>query len=131
MITMMGFFSVYAGLIYNDFFSLPLNLFGSSWVWSDGVDTEEGEEAENVSFYGDADAVYPFGVDPAWHIAGNELLFFNSMKMKTSVILGVTQMTFGVVLKAMNALYFKESLDFFYEFIPMIIFVLSLFGYAL
>lgn len=52
------------------------------------------------------------------------------MKMKTSVILGVTQMTFGVILKAMNALYFKESLDFFYEFIPMIIFVLSLFGYA-
>ncbi|CAM9298334.1 unnamed protein product [Ectocarpus sp. 13 AM-2016] len=53
------------------------------------------------------------------------------MKMKTSVILGVTQMTFGVVLKAMNALYFKESLDFFYEFIPMIIFVLSLFGYMI
>lgn len=39
MITMMGFFSVYAGLIYNDFFSLPLDLFGSSWRWEDGVDT--------------------------------------------------------------------------------------------
>lgn len=33
MIAMMGFFSVYAGLIYNDFFSLPLDLFGSSWHW--------------------------------------------------------------------------------------------------
>lgn len=88
----------------------------------------EGTEAANVGDYGDADNVYPFGVDPAWHIAGNELLFFNSMKMKTSVVLGVTQMTFGVCLKAMNALYFKESLDFFYEFIPMIVFVMSLFG---
>ncbi|CAM9796435.1 unnamed protein product [Laminaria digitata] len=131
MIAMMGFFSVYAGLIYNDFFSLPLDLFGSSWVWEEGRHTEEGTEANNTAEYGDADNVYPFGVDPAWHIAGNELLFFNSMKMKTSVILGVTQMTFGVVLKAMNALYFKESLDFFFEFIPMIIFVISLFGYMI
>lgn len=39
MITLMGFFSVYAGLVYNDFFSLPLDLFGSSWVWEDGIDT--------------------------------------------------------------------------------------------
>lgn len=39
MITLMGFFSVYVGLVYNDFFSLPLDLFGSSWVWEDGLDT--------------------------------------------------------------------------------------------
>lgn len=35
MITMMGFFAVYAGLIYNDFFSVPLDLFGSSWHFSE------------------------------------------------------------------------------------------------
>ena len=29
MLTMMGFFAVYAGFIYNDCFSLGLNLFGS------------------------------------------------------------------------------------------------------
>ncbi|CAM9704198.1 unnamed protein product, partial [Choristocarpus tenellus] len=39
MIAMMGLFSVYAGLVYNDFFSIPLDLFGSSWVWADGTDT--------------------------------------------------------------------------------------------
>ena len=52
------------------------------------------------------------------------------MKMKTSVIIGVTQMTFGVCLKGLNAIYFRESLDYLFEFIPMIIFVLSLFGWV-
>lgn len=37
MVTMMGFFALYCGLIYNDFLSMPLNLFGSCW--------EEGKKA--------------------------------------------------------------------------------------
>lgn len=56
-----------------------------------------------------------------------QLLMFNSLKMKMSVIIGVLQMGFGVVLRAMNAVYFKESLDFFFEFLPMIVFLCSLF----
>jgi V-type ATPase 116kDa subunit family len=42
-----------------------------------------GDPATLISgHYGDPKAVYPFGMDPSWHVAGNELLFYNSMKMK-------------------------------------------------
>jgi V-type H+-transporting ATPase subunit a len=126
MLFMMGVYSVYCGLIYNDFFSLGLNLFGSSY---DFVNREDGDEAEMSSYYGDTANVYPFGADPAWHIAKNELLFFNSMKMKMSIVLGIIQMTMGICLKGINALYFNSMVDFFCEFIPMILFDVGFFGY--
>uniref|UniRef100_A0A7S1XVR6 V-type proton ATPase subunit a n=1 Tax=Phaeomonas parva TaxID=124430 RepID=A0A7S1XVR6_9STRA len=129
MILMMGAFAVYAGLIYNDCFSLGLDLFGSKWDW--GSDPEEGEEAQlkDGRSIGDEESVYPFGIDPAWHIADNELEFFNSIKMKMSVILGVIQMTFGVCLRTWNASNNKEWVDIIFECIPMFIFDLSFFGY--
>jgi len=104
-----------------------MNLFGSNYNF---VDRETGDEAEFVEGeYGDSEFVYPFGVDPAWHIANNELLFFNSMKMKMSVVLGIIQMTIGIMLKGINAIYFGSYLDFFCEFIPMILFDVGFFGY--
>jgi V-type H+-transporting ATPase subunit a len=131
MITMMGFFAVYAGLIYNDCFSLGLNLFGSRYRFegqSEGV-VEEGNVAENVAEFGSNESVYPFGLDPIWHVSSNELLFFNSFKMKLSVIFGIFQMFAGTCLKGANAIYFGERLDFLYEFIPMVLFASSLFMY--
>jgi V-type H+-transporting ATPase subunit a len=77
----------------------------------------------------DPDCVYPFGMDPKWYVSTNELAFFNSMKMKISVILGVTQMLFGIVLKGLNAVYFNLPMDLIFEFIPQIIFLSMLFGY--
>jgi len=93
MLLMMGCFAVYAGFIYNDTFSLGLDLFGTRWKWPSGV--EDGDEAvlNCEGELGNSDCVYPFGVDPFWHIAENELAFFNSLKMKMSVIIGVMQVS--------------------------------------
>lgn len=54
--------------------------------------------------------VYPFGVDPVWYRAENELMFMNSLKMKLAVIIGVIHMVFGIVLKGINTLHFKKRL---------------------
>lgn len=131
MITMMGFFAVYAGLMYNDCFSLGLNLFGTRYQFEGQAEgaVEEGDVAALTAQYGTNAAVYPFGLDPIWHVSQNELLFFNSFKMKLSVIFGIFQMFAGTCLKGSNAIYFGEKLDFFYEFVPMVLFASSLFVY--
>lgn len=131
MIAMMGFFAVYAGLIYNDCFSLGLNLFGSRWEFEgqEYGSVEEGAIATPLAQYGTAESVYPFGLDPIWHVTTNELLFFNSFKMKLSVIFGIIQMFMGTCLKGLNAIYFNEKLDLMFEFIPMVVFACSLFIY--
>ncbi len=128
MIVLMGFFSVYCGLIYNDYFALGLDLFGSRWTFVPNGKSFVGQPTCDLQDGGSC-TVYPFGIDPAWHRAENDLLFMNSMKMKMSIILGIIQMTVGISLKGINARFFKNKLDFLFEFIPMIIFDLCLFGY--
>ena len=78
---MMGAFSIYTGLVYNDIFSKPLSLFRSGWAWPESFEAGEIVTAKQVG-------VYPLGIDYAWHLADNQLLFLNSYKMKMSVVLG-------------------------------------------
>ncbi|CDW87677.1 v-type atpase 116kda subunit family protein [Stylonychia lemnae] len=113
---LMGLFGMFAGFIYNDMMSISLNVYGSCY------NTDTGKYLGN-------DCIYPIGLDPIWSLSKNELSFQNSLKMKISVILGVMQMSLGVVLKAFNAVFFKNSLDFYHEFIPQILLLWSLFGY--
>ncbi len=77
----------------------------------------------------DNDCVYPAGVDPAWYMAKNELAYLNSLKMKIAVILGVLQMSLGVILKGYNYKFSHKRLEFYFEFIPQILLLLSLFGF--
>ncbi|XP_070782604.1 V-type proton ATPase 116 kDa subunit a isoform X13 [Enoplosus armatus] len=139
-ILLMGIFSIYTGIIYNDCFSKSLNMFGSGW----SVRPMFGPKGANWTFETlDGNAVlqldpavpgvfngpYPLGIDPIWNVATNKLTFLNSFKMKMSVILGVIHMVFGVSLSLFNHLYFKKPLNIFLGFIPEIVFMTSLFGY--
>lgn len=119
-ILMMGLFSMYTGLIYNTAFGVSLDLFGSNYHYVGNA---------TVATRINPDATYPFGVDPVWTGASNSLLFYNSLKMKLSVILGVTQMVLGIILSALNGFYHHSMIDVFGEFVPQLIFMLSLFGY--
>ncbi|KAJ9674836.1 hypothetical protein PVL29_024018 [Vitis rotundifolia] len=72
---------------------------------------------------------YPFGVDPKWHGSRSELPFLNSLKMKMSILLGVAQMNLGIILSYFNATFFGNNLNIWYQFVPQMIFLNSLFGY--
>ncbi|XP_072508702.1 V-type proton ATPase 116 kDa subunit a 4 [Notamacropus eugenii] len=139
LILLMGFFSVYTGFIYNDCFSKALNIFGSSWsvrpMFTNGTWNNHLLETNPILqldpavpgvFSGNP---YPFGIDPVWNIASNKLTFLNSYKMKMSVILGVIQMVFGVILSLFNHIYFRKTINIVLQFIPEMIFILCLFGY--
>lgn len=120
LLLMMGFFATFNGWMYNDFLSIPLGIFGTCY-----------KNADHVAVRKSDDCVYPFGLDPKWYSASNELAFFNSLKMKISVILGVLQMIFGICLRGLNAIHFGNKTDFILEFIPQLIFMTILFGYML
>lgn len=131
-LVLMGIFATFAGFIYNDLMAMPL------WIWDSCFQmTEIHNESHHDDDYDHVamqavpipGCVYPLGLDPMWHLGANELAFNNSLKMKLSVILGVLQMGLGVCMKALNALYFKNRLDFVYEFVPQIILLFVLFGY--
>ncbi|XP_063230708.1 V-type proton ATPase 116 kDa subunit a 1-like [Bacillus rossius redtenbacheri] len=130
-ILMMGCFSIYTGLIYNDVFAISMNIFGSSWRANYDWNTT------HVNDYLTLDPAkssylqypYPFGLDPVWQTASNKIIFLNSFKMKLSIILGVAHMIFGVVMSIVNYVHFKTPIRILLEFVPQLLFLVMLFGY--
>lgn len=136
-ILLMAGFSIYTGLIYNDVFSKALNIFGSTWRVGVGHDFNF-HEVTSLTLNPDPNVQtdrmfsgtpYPFGLDPAWLLSENKISFTNSMKMKFSIIIGIMQMTFGIILSLLNNLFFGRTLNIFCEFLPQIIFMTFIFVY--
>ncbi|CAF0953209.1 unnamed protein product [Adineta steineri] len=142
-ILLMGIFSIYTGLIYNDVFSKSINIFGSSWrvgfdektlLKSDSVMLEPNPQPYNGTttykqmYSGNP---YPLGLDPIWQLAENKITFTNSAKMKFAIIIGITQMSFGVILSLWNHIYFRHYYAVFLEFFPQLIFLMCIFFYLI
>eukprot|EP00923_Selenidium_pygospionis_P007630 GHVN01013057.1.p1 GENE.GHVN01013057.1~~GHVN01013057.1.p1 ORF type:complete len:899 (+),score=133.18 GHVN01013057.1:482-3178(+) len=122
---MAGFFGVYAGFMYNDMFALGFDIFGERYTERPPT----ADENPDYIYFTQDSTVYPLGVDPVWRGAQNEIVFTNSIKMKLSVIFAFVQMSFGLFMKLLNCIHFRSGLDFFFEWIPQIIFLCSLVGY--
>ncbi|KAJ3669145.1 hypothetical protein LUZ60_011095 [Juncus effusus] len=124
-ILLMAIFSIYCGLIYNEFFSVPFHIFGPSAYKCRDATCSDATKTGLIK-YKDP---YPFGVDPSWYGSRSELPFLNSLKMKMSILFGISQMNLGILLSYFDAKFHGNSLDIRYQFIPQMIFLNSLFGY--
>jgi len=164
---LMGMFAMFNGLLYNEFFAIPNDWFGSCynmtvrnttannfgatatavstnfvyppnlspagqfhWVNQDDcTDPNPETGASNSCDYPGMDCVYSFGVDPAWWLSPNLLTYVNAIKMRMSVIIGVTHMSMGICVKGLNAIYNGKWLVVIFEVLTGLIILLGLFGW--
>ena len=124
-----GLFGMYVGLCYNEAFAFPMNFFGGTrWMA-----TKEPDEFCSPEWSADGGCfqaeMYPVGIDPIWHRTTNQITFFNSYKMKISIVVGVLQMTVGIILSLLNHLEYRDWKKVFFQFIPEFVFFQGIFGY--
>jgi len=128
-ILLMAIFSTYIGVLYNECFSMPMTLFGGASRWKCTHPEPDGSCPQQYTTGLNSTGTYPVGVDPVWHGTATELTFTNSVKMKMSIVLGVIHMTAGIMMSLANFLHRKDWLSIYCEFVPQMLFLMSLFGY--
>lgn len=64
LLVLMGIFATYMGFIYNEFFAIPLEIFGS--CYKDTTEIVEGRFPYPFYRRWEYDCVYTIGMDPRW-----------------------------------------------------------------
>jgi len=118
MLLLMGMFSIYTGILYNELFGLSLNFWGSRWTFN----------GAGLATYQQGNT-YEFGIDPAWYDTTNQLSYSNSLKMKMAIVFGVSHMLLGTVFKFMNFVRSRKYAFIFMEVIPEFLILGCSFGY--
>lgn len=67
-ILLMGLFSFYTGLIYNDIFSKSMNIFGPQWFFNESRYEPHVEEFDMLPKSNYRGTPYVFGIDPIWQV---------------------------------------------------------------
>jgi len=130
---LMSLYAIYIGFIYNEFFSVSMDIFGSQFYNDPRYYNANCIDCFPQGYYMNwTNKTYAFGVDPAWKGAPNELDYYNSFKMKLSILLGVTQMSVGIFFSLANYMHEKQPMKWInivFQFIPQIVFLWAIFGY--
>ena len=136
---MMGFFSVYQGLIYNEFFAISNDWFGTCYQLN-SYKPEEGHDLIRYKGYfpkdaegnpGDKDCVYYFGMDPLWTLSSNYLTYTNNIKEKLSVIIAYFHLNFGIFLNALNCISRGDYKKLIFDIITGFFIFLGLIGFMI
>uniref|UniRef100_A0A8D1SKS1 V-type proton ATPase subunit a n=1 Tax=Sus scrofa TaxID=9823 RepID=A0A8D1SKS1_PIG len=131
LILLMGIFSIYTGLIYNDCFSKSFNIFGSSWsvqpmfrngTWNTQVIGTNPYLQLDPAIPGVYSGnPYPFGIDPVRMPSEVKYLLCNVLM----VLCAAQQKLVGFLC----CIFFRDTLSIMLQFVPEVIFILCLFGY--
>lgn len=143
---LMSVFSIYRGLIYNEFFYVPFHIFGASAYKCRDTSCRylkfkfsfplsfSFQCVHNISstsylwylYVKQHWCIYNWFNQIWWHVSiwcGSWLAwkpiratFLNSLKMKMSILFGVAQMNLGIFLSYFNSIFFNNSLDIRYQF---------------
>ena len=139
---MMGFFAIYHGLLYDEFFAIPNDWFGTCYdpkMYGQPNPATPGKAYDYIPYKepyrneGDQyhDCVYKFGLDPSQNLGNQVLSVTNNIKEKLSVIIAYFHLNFGIVCKALNMIYFGQYQKLVFDVITGFWIFLGLIGYMI